>query len=108
MPPLKILCVDDEPSVLDVLRILLNSGGHRVETASGPIQVEGVVGPIDVRSASGDISVSGALHDPSMVRTVSGDIRVRLMPGSQSEPTLETTSGQIDLQPVRTPGLGEV
>jgi signal transduction histidine kinase/ActR/RegA family two-component response regulator len=32
VPPLKILCVDDEAPVLDVLRIMLKSGGHRVET----------------------------------------------------------------------------
>ena len=31
--PLKVLCIDDEPAVLDVLKILLKSGGHRVEVA---------------------------------------------------------------------------
>jgi signal transduction histidine kinase/CheY-like chemotaxis protein len=34
MAPLRILCVDDEPPVLDVLRIILQSAGHKVEGAS--------------------------------------------------------------------------
>jgi len=34
MAPLKILCIDDEPSILDVLNILLTQSGHRVEMAS--------------------------------------------------------------------------
>jgi CheY-like chemotaxis protein len=33
LPPLRILCIDDEPSILDVLRMVLRSGGHQVETA---------------------------------------------------------------------------
>lgn len=32
--PLKILCIDDEAPVLDVLRIILQSAGHTVEAAS--------------------------------------------------------------------------
>ena len=31
---LKILCLDDEPSILDVLGLILKGGGHKVETAS--------------------------------------------------------------------------
>ncbi|MDB6110185.1 MAG: Integral rane sensor hybrid histidine kinase [Pedosphaera sp.] len=38
LAPLKILCVDDEPSVLDVLRILLKGGGHQVETVGEGLQ----------------------------------------------------------------------
>ncbi len=34
LPPLKILCIDDEPSILDVLRIIFTHAGHRVELAS--------------------------------------------------------------------------
>ncbi|EEF59789.1 response regulator [Pedosphaera parvula] len=34
MAPLRILCVDDEAPVLDVLRIILQSAGHTVEGAS--------------------------------------------------------------------------
>ena len=34
LPPLRILCVDDEAPVLDVLRIILQSAGHHVEAAS--------------------------------------------------------------------------
>jgi len=34
MRPLKILCIDDEPSVLDVVKLILKEGGHAVETAS--------------------------------------------------------------------------
>ena len=33
LPPLKILCIDDEPSILDVLRIIFTHAGHRVELA---------------------------------------------------------------------------
>ena len=33
MPSLKILCLDDEPSILDVLRLILKGAGHKVETA---------------------------------------------------------------------------
>ncbi len=33
LPALRILCVDDEPSVLDVVRLLLKSKGHEVEIA---------------------------------------------------------------------------
>jgi signal transduction histidine kinase/CheY-like chemotaxis protein len=41
LPPLKILCIDDEPPVLDVLRILLKEGGHQVEVAAdGPSGLE--------------------------------------------------------------------
>jgi signal transduction histidine kinase/CheY-like chemotaxis protein len=41
LPPLNILCIDDEPPVLDILRILLQQGGHRVEVASdGPSGLE--------------------------------------------------------------------
>ena len=37
LPRLKILCIDDEPPVLDVLSLLLKDGGHQVEVASdGP------------------------------------------------------------------------
>ena len=37
LPSLKILCIDDELPVLDVLSLLLKDGGHRVEVASdGP------------------------------------------------------------------------
>jgi len=32
--PLKILCIDDEPPILDVLNILLTHSGHQVEVAS--------------------------------------------------------------------------
>jgi signal transduction histidine kinase/ActR/RegA family two-component response regulator len=31
LPPLKILCIDDEPVVLDVLKIILKAGGHQVQ-----------------------------------------------------------------------------
>jgi signal transduction histidine kinase/ActR/RegA family two-component response regulator len=31
---LKILCIDDEPTILEVLRVILSSVGHEVETAS--------------------------------------------------------------------------
>jgi signal transduction histidine kinase/ActR/RegA family two-component response regulator len=31
--PLKILCIDDEPAILDVVRLILKGGGHKVETA---------------------------------------------------------------------------
>jgi signal transduction histidine kinase/ActR/RegA family two-component response regulator len=31
--PLKILCIDDEPAVLDVMKIILNGNGHRVAVA---------------------------------------------------------------------------
>jgi signal transduction histidine kinase/ActR/RegA family two-component response regulator len=34
LPPLKILCIDDEPPILEVLQILLKDGGHRVEVAT--------------------------------------------------------------------------
>jgi signal transduction histidine kinase/CheY-like chemotaxis protein len=41
LPPLNILCIDDEASVLDVLKIFLQQGGHRVEVASdGPSGLE--------------------------------------------------------------------
>jgi signal transduction histidine kinase/ActR/RegA family two-component response regulator len=41
LPPLKILCIDDEPPVLDVLKLLLQQGGHHVEVASdGPNGLE--------------------------------------------------------------------
>jgi len=33
LPPLHILCIDDEPAILDVLRLVLKDGGHRVEVA---------------------------------------------------------------------------
>ncbi|HWY76856.1 MAG TPA: response regulator, partial [Verrucomicrobiae bacterium] len=33
LPALRMLCVDDEPSVLDVVGLLLTSKGHHVETA---------------------------------------------------------------------------
>jgi signal transduction histidine kinase/ActR/RegA family two-component response regulator len=33
MPPLKILCIDDEPSILDILKLTLKRGGHNVEVA---------------------------------------------------------------------------
>jgi len=33
VPALKILCIDDEPSILDVLKIVLKKGGHHVEVA---------------------------------------------------------------------------
>ena len=33
VPPLKILCIDDEPAMLDVVRLILKGGGHKVETA---------------------------------------------------------------------------
>ncbi|MEW6304359.1 MAG: ATP-binding protein [Verrucomicrobiota bacterium] len=35
LPPLRILCVDDEPLLRDLLRELLASDGHKVETADG-------------------------------------------------------------------------
>jgi signal transduction histidine kinase/CheY-like chemotaxis protein len=41
LPPLNILCIDDEASVLDVLKIFLQQGGHHVEVASdGPSGLE--------------------------------------------------------------------
>ena len=33
IPALKILCSDDEPAILDVVRLILKGGGHNVETA---------------------------------------------------------------------------
>ena len=42
LAPLKILCVDDEPSVLDVLRILLQGGGHQVETVGEGLRATGL------------------------------------------------------------------
>ena len=33
LAPLKILCIDDEPSVLNVLKLILQSGGHNVDVA---------------------------------------------------------------------------
>ncbi len=41
LPALRILCIDDEPQVLDVLGCLLEQVGHRVETAtSGKAGIE--------------------------------------------------------------------
>jgi len=52
LPSLKILCIDDEPSILDVLGLILKGGGHKVETAS-----EGETGLEKFRAA-------GLFNDP--------------------------------------------
>jgi len=33
LPPLRILCIDDESPILDVLKLVLKDGGHHVEVA---------------------------------------------------------------------------
>lgn len=36
MPPAKVLVVDDDPDIVEVLRIILESAGHEVTEAFGP------------------------------------------------------------------------
>src|SRR5438046_405947 len=35
LPPLRVLCIDDEPLLREMLRQILEAGGHSVETADG-------------------------------------------------------------------------
>ncbi|HEX4644262.1 MAG TPA: response regulator [Verrucomicrobiae bacterium] len=76
---LKVLCIDDQQSILDVLKIILQSAGHKVETA------------LNGRAGLDAFRAAAALQDPFAV--VITDLGMPGMDGRQVAKIIKEESG---------------
>ena len=69
------------------------SGDKRFRTASGDMELLRFAGPVDIQTVSGDVSLEGLAPVDLAVKSVSGDIRVRVPRLRRLDMT--TTSGDL-------------
>jgi DUF4097 and DUF4098 domain-containing protein YvlB len=72
------------------------SGEVRVGTTSGGIRGTGLQQLRQAESSSGDITLAGVLTQAAEVRASSGDVDLRLLPGSAVRIDVRTSSGEIN------------
>jgi hypothetical protein len=93
---------------------LTNLGSSvEAEAASGAVSLENVAGEVRARtnsgnmrglqlrhvreasSSSGNITLEGVFADPTQVRASSGDVELKILPGSAAQIEVKTSSGRI-------------
>ncbi len=80
-------------------------GTARVSTAAGDVRVGNVERSARIKSASGDISVQRFAGSDLDIKTMSGDVRVGLIPNLEVKASIKTLSG--DFRNRITPSPGE-
>lgn len=70
-------------------------GTLQVSTASGDIRVEEACGDVRTKSASGNVSIGCWSGREFEAKTVSGDVRTSVPPGTRAELNLKSMSGDI-------------
>jgi DUF4097 and DUF4098 domain-containing protein YvlB len=70
-------------------------GDVRVNTASGDVAIGVCAGPVTIHAASGDVTLTAASGTPIALASVSGDLKVGVMPGMGVYLDLASSSGDI-------------
>jgi DUF4097 and DUF4098 domain-containing protein YvlB len=74
-------------------------------SASGDISIDGAGASVAARTASGEITVTGAARGQVQANSVSGDITIKVAPGTGVYLELSSLSGEVtsDLEPLPEP-----
>jgi DUF4097 and DUF4098 domain-containing protein YvlB len=76
----------------------------RVSTAAGDVRLENVERSARVKSASGDITIQRFAGNDLDVRTMSGDVRIGLIPNLEVKASIKTLSGDFRNRITPSPG----
>jgi DUF4097 and DUF4098 domain-containing protein YvlB len=82
---------------LDIHARVPHSSRAELATAAADMKVRGRLASLDTKSASGDLRVDADIEDDAMVKTVSGDVRLRHVGG---ELRVQSVSGDVTAQSV--------
>ncbi len=80
------------------------SGAQSIRTVSGRIEDRGSAAPLDVHSVSGAVTLTPKAIAQTQVRTVSGDVHLKLPPNADAKVQLSTVSGKLNGKSV---GIGK-
>jgi len=75
------------------VRVASVAGDLVARSASGDVEVRSAIGPANVSTASGDVDLGGLARGAATLRTVSGDIRASVAPGTSVWLDLSSVSG---------------
>ncbi|HEY2552352.1 MAG TPA: DUF4097 family beta strand repeat-containing protein [Streptosporangiaceae bacterium] len=77
------------------VRLLRSAGDLTVTTASGDIQLGTAEGPVSLRTASGDVRLDQLLAGEADINSVSGDVTVKVVPGTGVYLDLSSFTGRV-------------